>query len=148
MTARFFILQVPLAGVSCCLFSCFIAFMLSFSQMKIAAGEESGDIGTNDGNEHFVLKLEEFVIDHDSTSANGFQKFKRDSEIVDSGDLDRGTNPAEEVTYPEVSDMQVVGYVRTGWKVVWHEESNQSYYWLHSKGQIKQLEVAIGDVIP
>ncbi|XP_022848375.1 uncharacterized protein LOC111370746 isoform X2 [Olea europaea var. sylvestris] len=43
--------------------------------MKIAAGEESGDIGTNDGNEHFVLKLEEFVIDHDSTSANGFQKF-------------------------------------------------------------------------
>ncbi|KAL2475973.1 WW domain-containing protein [Abeliophyllum distichum] len=104
-------------------------------QTKIAAGKETGDIENSDGNESSVPKLEQLVIDHDSTQ-NPLQKLRKDSENVnDSDDLDVGTNPAEEVTYPVVSDAQVVGDVSTGWKVVLHEESNQYYYWNITTGE-------------
>ncbi|XP_022877742.1 uncharacterized protein LOC111395813 [Olea europaea var. sylvestris] len=99
-------------------------------QTKIADGKEIGDTGNKDGNEPSVL-----VIDNDSTQ-NPLQKLRKGSEIIsDSSDLDRGTNPAEEVTYPGVSDVQVVGDVSTGWKVVLHEESNQYYYWNITTGE-------------
>ncbi|KAL2495941.1 uncharacterized protein Fot_39698 [Forsythia ovata] len=105
-------------------------------QTKIDAGKETGDIENSDGNEPFVPKLEQLAIDHDSTSQNPLQKHRKDSETVnDSDDLGIGTNPAEEVTYPVVSDVQVVGDASTGWKVVLHEESNQYYYWNITTGE-------------
>lgn len=100
-------------------------------QTKIAAGKEIGDIGNNDGNEPSVL-----VIDNDSTSQNPLRKLRKGGEIInDSSDLDKGTNPAEVVTYPVLSDVQVVGDASTGWKVVLHEESNQYYYWNITTGE-------------
>ncbi|CAA2971685.1 Hypothetical predicted protein [Olea europaea subsp. europaea] len=60
-------------------------------------------------------EVEQFLRTHLLTLMNPLQKLRKGSEIInDFGDLDIGTIPTEEVTYPGVSDVQVVGEASTG----------------------------------
>lgn len=60
---------------------------------------------------------------------------KREDGDLASGDLRTELDLKEKVSLPETSNVQVIGDVSSGWKIVMHEESNSYYYWNTESGE-------------
>ncbi|KAK9941155.1 hypothetical protein M0R45_017777 [Rubus argutus] len=60
---------------------------------------------------------------------------KREDGDMASGDLRTELDLKEKVSLPETSNVQVIGDVSSGWKIVMHEESNSYYYWNTESGE-------------
>ncbi|KAA8527092.1 hypothetical protein F0562_008679 [Nyssa sinensis] len=90
--------------------------------MEINVGEELGareveqpDMETGSAS----LEALQTLVDNDTREINP----------TGSGDSIEEMCSMEQTSVPGTSDIQVNGDVSSGWKIVFHEESNQYYYW-------------------
>ncbi|KAK6149440.1 hypothetical protein DH2020_016965 [Rehmannia glutinosa] len=93
---------------------------------KVVAAKKTDDSEINQDKE----PMEQLLMDNGSASQDPLQKLEKGSVTEsDSDDLLKQTNKMEETTSPATFDEHLVGDVRSCWKMVLHEESNQYYYW-------------------
>ncbi|GAV59648.1 WW domain-containing protein [Cephalotus follicularis] len=123
------------------------------NQVKGPDGEGVGDLDDNTDEDGSAVKDPEVNADEDVAAQkvdqqdiektfaplDSVQKLEsndtRESHATATGVLFEEMDFAEQIPVPETSDVQIIGDVSLGWRIVMHAESNQYYYWKTLTGE-------------
>jgi hypothetical protein len=106
----------------------------AFYQVKHLPDEDYKDMEVNVGEDLSEQEREQESIPPD-VSQNLEGSDEKDSAPTISGDLQKEVDLTEQNSISGTSDVQVIGDVTLGWKIVMHEESNRYYYWNIETGE-------------
>ncbi|KAL3503657.1 hypothetical protein ACH5RR_038106 [Cinchona calisaya] len=108
-------------------------------QEKLAAGQESEDIGIKEGNGPTADRIKQLAVENGPGLVDSLEKLEDDVGVgihaSDTGVLHDASGLTARVTADSTSYAQVVGESSSGWKIVLHEESNEYYYWNIATGE-------------
>jgi hypothetical protein len=111
----------------------------SFCQVKHLPDEDYKDLEVNVVEDLSVQKVKQQEWEQESIPPDVSQNLegsdKRDSDPTISGDLQNEMDLTEQNSISGTSDVQVIGDVTLGWKIVMHEESSRYYYWNIETGE-------------